>query len=119
MSTRTTFGQWELMAPVGGCQHDTGVRYSHQALVEQYRGNNGGTFDHNYNWFNPDDLTDDDHAMVRSRHPHHGHHGGDDGGSNQIGIAPGAEWMPVQAALMVAVRQLCWDADNSSPRQPI
>ena len=33
---------------------DTGVRYSHQALVMQYRGRNpDGTFDHNYNWWDP------------------------------------------------------------------
>ena len=73
---------------------DTGVRYSHQALVGQYRGNNGGTFDHNYNWFNPDDLGDD---VPRDGHGHGTHTMGtmvgDDGGSNQIGIAPGAEWM--------------------------
>ncbi len=73
---------------------DTGVRYSHQALVGQYRGNNGGTFDHNYNWFNPDDLSDN---APRDGHGHGTHTMGtmvgDDGGSNQIGIAPGAEWM--------------------------
>ena len=73
---------------------DTGVRYTHQALVEQYRGNNGGTFDHNYNWFNPDDLTDD---VPRDGNGHGTHTMGtmvgDDGGSNQIGIAPGAEWI--------------------------
>jgi len=73
---------------------DTGVRYSHQALVEQYRGNNGGTFDHNYNWFNPDDLGDN---VPRDGNGHGTHTMGtmvgDDGGSNQIGIAPGAEWM--------------------------
>ncbi|HNT56176.1 MAG TPA: S8 family serine peptidase, partial [Anaerolineaceae bacterium] len=73
---------------------DTGVRYSHQALVGQYRGNNGGTFDHNYNWFNPDNLSDDE---PRDGHGHGTHTMGtmvgDDGGSNQIGIAPGAEWM--------------------------
>ncbi|MGH9119387.1 MAG: hypothetical protein ACRD0A_16400 [Acidimicrobiales bacterium] len=33
---------------------DTGVQFDHPALVDQYRGNNGdGTFDHNYNWFDP------------------------------------------------------------------
>ncbi len=74
---------------------DTGVRYSHQALVGQYRGNlGGGMFDHNYNWFNPDDLGDD---VPRDGHGHGTHTMGtmvgDDGGSNQIGIAPGAEWM--------------------------
>src|SRR3954469_719167 len=33
---------------------DTGVAYQHPALVGKYRGNKGdGTFDHNYNWFDP------------------------------------------------------------------
>ena len=33
---------------------DTGVQYNHPALVNQYRGNiGGGTFNHNYNWFDP------------------------------------------------------------------
>ncbi len=73
---------------------DTGVRYSHQALVGQYRGNLGGTFDHNYNWFNPDDLGDN---VPRDGNGHGTHTMGtmvgNDGGSNQIGIAPGAEWI--------------------------
>jgi subtilisin family serine protease len=74
---------------------DTGVRFSHQALVNQYRGNNGdGTFDHNYNWFNPDDLTDDAPRDGNGHGTHTmGTMVGDDGGSNQIGIAPGAQWM--------------------------
>jgi len=74
---------------------DTGVRYTHQALVGQYRGNlGGGTFDHNYNWFNPDNLSD---SVPRDGNGHGTHTMGtmvgDDGGANQIGIAPGAEWM--------------------------
>jgi hypothetical protein len=33
---------------------DTGVTYQHEALLRQYRGNNGdGTFDHDYNWYAP------------------------------------------------------------------
>ncbi len=73
---------------------DTGVRYSHQALVNQYRGNVGaGSFDHNYNWFDPYGsyaAPGDDHG--------HGTHTmgtmvGDDGGANQIGVAPDATWM--------------------------
>lgn len=74
---------------------DTGVRYSHQALVAQYRGNNGdGTFDHNYNWFNPDNHSDN---VPRDGNSHGTHTMGTivggDGGSNQIGVAPGAKWM--------------------------
>ena len=65
-----------------------------QALVGQYRGNLGGSFDHNYNWFNPDDLGDN---VPRDGHGHGTHTMGtmvgDDGSANQIGIAPGAEWM--------------------------
>src|SRR5690606_19301387 len=34
---------------------DSGVRYDHEALVNQYRGNQGGgNFDHNFNWFDPE-----------------------------------------------------------------
>ncbi len=33
---------------------DTGAQFDHPAIVAQYRGNNGdGTFDHNYNWWDP------------------------------------------------------------------
>lgn len=73
---------------------DTGVRYSHQALVESYRGNNGdGTFEHNYNWLNPIG----NEAAPRDGHGHGSHTMGtmvgDDGSDNQIGMAPGAEWI--------------------------
>lgn len=74
---------------------DTGVRYSHTTLVGSYRGNNGdGTFDHNYNWYNPYQPLDN---VPRDGHGHGTHTMGimvgDDGGANQIGIAPGAEWI--------------------------
>jgi subtilisin family serine protease len=76
---------------------DTGVRYTHQALVNQYRGNlGGGHFDHNYNWWDPDKIEQqpaDSHG--------HGTHTmgtmvGDDGGGQQIGVAPGAQWIAAQ-----------------------
>ena len=78
---------------------DTGVRYTHQALVNQYRGNLGdGNFDHNHNWWDPalggsDGEPNDYHG--------HGSHTmgtmlGDDGGANQIGMAPGAMWIACQ-----------------------
>ncbi|HOU13898.1 MAG TPA: S8 family serine peptidase [Anaerolineae bacterium] len=76
---------------------DTGVRYTHRALVNQYRGRlDAVTFDHNYNWWDP---------YLRSPAPNgsgsaanHGSHTmgtmvGDDGGVNQIGVAPGARWI--------------------------
>ncbi len=80
---------------------DTGVRYTHQALVNHYRGNlGGGTFDHNYNWYDPyDHSTAPNDPDTTS--PAHGTHTmgtmiGDDGGTNQIGMAPGAEWIACQ-----------------------
>jgi subtilisin family serine protease/PKD repeat protein len=77
---------------------DTGVRYTHQALVDHYRGNLGdGAFDHDYNWLDADTGNPapyDDHG--------HGSHTmgimiGDDGADNQIGMAPGAEWIACDA----------------------
>jgi subtilisin family serine protease/N-acetylneuraminic acid mutarotase len=77
---------------------DTGVDYLHEALVDHYRGNlGGGTFDHNYNWWDPTDICGDepcDNAL-------HGTHtmgtmvGGDGPGpfSPDIGVAPGATWI--------------------------
>lgn len=72
---------------------DTGVRYTHQALVNQYRGNQGGSFDHNYNWWDPYLHTT---APIDSNS--HGSHTmgimlGDDGVGNQIGMAPDAQWI--------------------------
>ena len=73
---------------------DTGVRYTHETLINSYRGNNGdGTFTHDYNWLNPENFNDN---VPRDGHSHGTHTMGtmvgDDGGSNQIGIAPGAQW---------------------------
>ena len=84
---------------VGG--QDTGYQWDHPAIKNQYRGWSGSSADHNYNWHDsihsgggvcgPDsDEPCDDHS--------HGTHTmgtmvGDDGGSNQIGVAPGARWI--------------------------
>jgi len=72
---------------------DTGVRYTHESLVNQYRGNQGVSYDHHYDWWdavNGRNAPYDDNS--------HGTHitgtmVGDDGGSNRIGVAPGAEWI--------------------------
>jgi subtilisin family serine protease len=76
---------------------DTGARYTHQAIVRQYRGNLGGTFDHNYNWWpavGSSQVPVDDSASS-----FHGSHtigtivGEDASQTNQIGVAPGAKWI--------------------------
>jgi len=72
---------------------DTGVQFDHPALVSHYRGNLGSSFDHNYNWYDPtgahnspfDDNNHGSHTM--------GTIVGGDGGTNQIGVAPGARWI--------------------------
>jgi subtilisin family serine protease len=77
---------------------DTGVQFDHPALVNQYRGNLGGAFDHNYNWFDPSNVCGTP-SVVPCDNNRHGTHTmgtilGDDGtGQNRIGVAPGARWI--------------------------
>ena len=77
---------------------DTGVLYNHPALVRQYRGNlGGGSFDHNYNWFDPSNACANP-SLVPCDNNGHGTHTmgtmiGDDGAGNQVGVAPNAKWI--------------------------
>jgi hypothetical protein len=77
---------------------DTGVQFNHPALVKQYRGNKGGgTFVHNYNWFDPSHICPLPQPCDNNSHGTHtmGTMVGDDGdpGTNQIGVAPHAKWI--------------------------
>lgn len=77
---------------------DTGVDFSHPALVGNYRGNNhDGTFTHDYNWWDPsvscpgepcDNVGHGTHTMGTIA-------GGDGPGpfTPDTGVAPGAEWI--------------------------
>ncbi|SFF70439.1 Serine protease, subtilisin family [Actinopolymorpha cephalotaxi] len=77
---------------------DTGVQYDHPALVGKYRGNRGdGTFDHNYNWFDPANVCGSP-STAPCDNVGHGTHTmgtmvGDDGNGNEVGVAPGANWI--------------------------
>ncbi len=90
---------------VGG--QDTGYDWDHPALVNQYRGWDGATADHDYSWHdaihedNPGSIGTND-CGFDSPEPcdDHGHGThtmgimvGDDGETNQIGMAPGARWI--------------------------
>jgi serine protease AprX len=84
---------------IGG--QDTGYDWVHPALKNKYRGWNGTTADHNYNWH--DTVTSGGGGCGPSTSEPcddygHGTHTmgtmvGDDGGTNQIGMAPDAKWI--------------------------
>src|SRR3982074_2100806 len=53
---------------------DTGVQFDHPAVVGKYRGNNGGgTFDHNYNWFDPSHICGNPSLAPCDNHGHGTH----------------------------------------------
>ena len=81
---------------------DTGVRWTHNALKPHYRGWDGTTADHDYNWHDAIHDSVGDPCGNDSPFPcdgnSHGSHTtgtaiGDDGAGNQIGMAPGAKWI--------------------------
>ncbi|MFN2165044.1 MAG: S8 family serine peptidase, partial [Anaerolineae bacterium] len=82
---------------------DTGYDWDHPALVNQYRGWDGATASHDYNWHDAIHVYDPTNGCG-SDSPEpcddqgHGTHTmgimvGDDGDTHQIGMAPGAEWI--------------------------
>ncbi len=84
---------------VGG--QDTGYQWNHPALINAYRGWNGSTADHNYNWHDAIHVANGS-CPADSPQPcddnSHGTHTmgtivGDDGQGNQVGVAPGARWI--------------------------
>jgi subtilisin family serine protease len=84
---------------IGG--QDTGYRWTHTAIKNKYRGWNGTTADHNYNWHDSVHSGGGScgfNSVVPCDDQGHGTHTmgtmvGDDGGTNQVGVAPGAKWI--------------------------
>lgn len=80
---------------------DTGYDWDHPALIEQYRGWNGAAADHDYNWHDSIHTggsncgADSDEPCDDNAHGTHtlGTAVGSDGAANQIGMAPGAQWI--------------------------
>ena len=78
---------------------DTGVDWQHPALQAHYRGWNGGNVTHARNWHSAVGVTPACADPTIPCDPHgHGTHVtgiavGDDGAGNQIGVAPGAQWI--------------------------
>jgi subtilisin family serine protease len=91
-------GQGRVIA--GG---DSGIRWTHDALRAHYRGWNGATADHDFNWHDAihapatggicgvdtiepcDDTDHGTHTIATAV--------GDDGAGNQVGVAPGAKFI--------------------------
>lgn len=70
---------------------DTGVEYTHPALNASYRGTETGN--HDYNWFDSGSVDSD---IPVDPHGHGTHVNGTvvgEDGENQIGVAPGAQWI--------------------------
>src|SRR5881398_2228767 len=97
---------------------DTGQRWTHNALKPHYRGWNGVVANHDYNWH--DSIHDSVGNPCGNDSPFpcddffHGTHTtgtaiGDDGMGNQIGMAPGAQW--------IGCRNM--DAGNGTPARYI
>ncbi|MEN0005287.1 MAG: S8 family peptidase [Bacteroidota bacterium] len=96
---------------VGG--QDTGVEWDHPALINQYRGWDGTTAEHNYNWhdaISEISLLHEDPVIspelnrcglstgIPCDDLFHGTYTisiavGDDENGNQVGVAPGAKWI--------------------------
>ena len=78
---------------------DTGVAWDHPALGSSYRGWDGNTVDHSFNWHSAVGVTPACPDATSPCDPYgHGTHvtgtiTGDDGAGNQIGVAPGAAWI--------------------------
>ncbi|NJN16030.1 MAG: S8 family serine peptidase [Oscillochloris sp.] len=110
---------------------DSGVSYSHPALIGQYRGNRGdGSFEHHYNWFD---------AYANSPEPvdsgNHGTHtmgtivaaGTSSPAAPAVGVAPGARWIAARGCGVTScsesdlIRAAQWmlaptDLSGNSPR---
>jgi subtilisin family serine protease len=84
---------------IGGA--DTGVEWNHPALINHYRGWDGSTANHDYNWHDSIHSGGGScgfNSLVPCDDNNHGTHTlgtavGDDGVSNQIGVAPGAKFI--------------------------
>jgi serine protease AprX len=73
---------------------DTGVQWNHIALKSHYRGWNGTSVNHSYNWHDATSA----HSPTPVDPQFHGTFTmsemvGDDGKGNQVGVAPGAKWI--------------------------
>ena len=87
---------------------DSGVQGDHPALAPHYRGLQAdGSVVDDYNWFDSSNACAGDSPCDTDGHGSHtmGTMVGDDGAGNQIGVAPGADWIAANGCAT------CSDAD--------
>ncbi|HQW82482.1 MAG TPA: S8 family serine peptidase [Pseudomonadota bacterium] len=80
---------------------DTGYRWTHNAIKAKYLGWDGAVADHNYHWhdaIHSGGGVCGANAVAPCDDDEHGTHTmgtmvGDDGGTNQVGVAPDAKWI--------------------------
>jgi len=77
---------------------DTGVAYTHTALVNQYRGS--ATRSHDYNWYDPTGT----YPNAPGDNVGHGTHVmgtilGNDEAGDRVGVAPGAQWIAAKGCV--------------------
>lgn len=111
---------------VGGV--DTGVQWDHPALKNQYRGWNGASVDHDYNWWDPSKGCSPTGSTPCDGNGHGTHTTGTAAGDDpsfQIGVAPDAQWIhafgccPDNEALLSALQWMAaptdLNGDNPDP----
>jgi serine protease AprX len=77
---------------------DTGVQWNHPGLIHAYRGWNGANASHDFNWYDAAGISVGAAYTYPFDDRGHGTHTvgtilGDDGLGNQVGVAPGAQWI--------------------------
>jgi serine protease AprX len=83
---------------------DTGIFHTHEALVDSYRGNENGVFNHNYNWY---DGTPNKVASPEDDNGHGTHCTGTAAGGlkgRKIGVAPESKWISCRS-MKISTRQ--------------
>lgn len=81
---------------------DTGVTYTHTALLQKYRGWSPGGVDHNYNWFDPAGQPAQPAPIDQAGHGTHTMGtmvGGAAGGYTALGVAPDALWIAARGCV--------------------
>ncbi|MBN1297533.1 S8 family serine peptidase, partial [bacterium] len=89
--------------------NDTGVEWDHWALIDQYRGWNGTTANHDYCWFDPTGAFPDAPGDDRSHGTHvTGTMVGEDGTANIVGVAPEAQWIACKVIDWMGDLEIAW-----------